>query len=303
VREGRRHRWQQIAALAAVAPFADSDGNAGVWHMMVAPSTTRDPSTYSDIRNLDPSVCGQPGLFDWYDDLTAGSAFINTTSATIYGTPCAPNQVLQPHVALAHPGSANDVMYAWQSPITGTVAISGGVSDADCGGGNGVNWYVAKDATDIDSGSVSCSSTSFTPGLSTSVSAGDVLYFIIDPNGDYSYDATQIDVTLNATPAPPGSASLLGKIVYGVDSTPGSIRSVNPDGSGDSRVIALIGNETLAGFAEYPDGRRLVYGVHTPSAADKLYVANADGTGSTLLLTDGSQPSIGPDGTSSTQAS
>jgi uncharacterized repeat protein (TIGR01451 family) len=276
-------------------PFADSHGNAGVWHMMEASSTTRDPSTYSDIppANFEPNHCGQPGYANWCDN---AFTFINTTSATINGTPCAPSQVLSPHAAVEHPGPANDVMYAWQSPITGTVAISGGVSDVDCGGGNGVNWYVAKGATDIDSGSVFCSSTSFTPGLTTSVSAGEFLYFIVDPNGEFQYDSTQIDVTLTATPAPPSSASLLGKIVYGVDSSPGSIRAVNPDGSGDTQVIALSGSETLDGIAEYPDGSRIVYGVYTPLTGDDLYTANADGTGSTLLLANGAQPSVGPDG-------
>ena len=56
------------------------------------------------------------------------------------------------HEAFMHPGPANDSLVAWHSPITGTVSVSGGVSDADHGCGNGIAWYIDQGSNDLASG-------------------------------------------------------------------------------------------------------------------------------------------------------
>jgi hypothetical protein len=186
------HDLQAHATAPAANPFSDAYGNASVWHMMGASGTARDPSTYSEFSTYSRDVCGVSGLDFW------GGAFINSTAATINGTPCAPFQVLPPGRAGIHPGPTTLALFGWRSPITGMVSISGGITDADCGGGNGVDWYIARGSTDLASGSIAnCGTQSYPAGLSAAVQAGDFLYFIVSPKaGDNAYDSTVVDVTI-----------------------------------------------------------------------------------------------------------
>jgi hypothetical protein len=99
-----------------------------------------------------------------------------------------------------HPGPSNDTLIAWHSPITGVVWLSLRVSDADCGGGDGIAWYIDRDSTDIASGSFSnCGSDSQMSGP-ISVHRGTTLFFLIDPQADFSFDLTEIDLTIDGRP-------------------------------------------------------------------------------------------------------
>ena len=194
----------QANALSAspANPFADSYGHAGVWELMVATSTARDSSTYSDMTLQAPAVpCGYPsGAVTWIPGETTGliaQATVNTTDTTIFGTPCAPTQGLPPHQAFLHPGPANDVLIAWHSPITGTVSVAGRIADADCGAGDGVAWYIDKGGVDVASGAIdNCGKQRFPSGLTLQVTRGATLYFLIDPKADYGWDLTEVDVTI-----------------------------------------------------------------------------------------------------------
>lgn len=204
-------RWDLAEDLLANAassyptnPYADSHGIANTWHMLSAQTTSRIPSTYSLLGPYVSSTCGQAGLSSW--GAGAGGTYVNTTGATITGISCALGVVLPPHQAFAHPGSANLMMFAWESPIAGTVTIEGGFTDADCAGGNGVAWFVDKGATDLASGVIgNCGSQSIPSGLTASVTVGDYLFFIVDPNGATlnQFDMTELDVTILADTTPP----------------------------------------------------------------------------------------------------
>jgi hypothetical protein len=197
-----------VASSSPTNPFADSYGNPGVWHMMVAPGVDYDPTTYIDIPNdafVRDNACDStvPGYSRWgYDDSSTGAmaqTSINTAATTISGLPCAGGQVLNPFTASAHPGPNNLVMFAWQSPISAAVSIVGRFSDADCGCGNGIAWHVDQlgggTLATIASGSIdNCGSAPVQ--LQTTVAVGDFLYFIVDPNGDYVCDLTEVNAAI-----------------------------------------------------------------------------------------------------------
>jgi hypothetical protein len=46
------------------------------------------------------------------------------------------------YTAIVHPGPANLVLFAWQSPIAWTVSVTGSFVDDDGGGGDGIEWLV-----------------------------------------------------------------------------------------------------------------------------------------------------------------
>jgi hypothetical protein len=187
-------------SAAPTNPFADSYGHSSTWRMVGSPGLLRDPSTYGLLTSLSPNTCGVTGFAAWSSSVFVASTYSNTTGSTISGMGCAPYQVLPSHGAFAHPGPSNVVAYGWTSPVSGTVLVSGSVADADCGGGNGINWYVDSGAVDVASGSLlNCGSQPFPSDLLVPVHTGDVLYFVIDPKGEYSYDQTQLDVTIQQT--------------------------------------------------------------------------------------------------------
>ena len=166
------------ATRTNINPFSDSYGNTDVWHLMAASGLARNPSTYAliDVYRRDQCVAG---LDYWGAPLGqpfGGDLGINTTADPIN---CA-TQVIPEHKPLAHPDLDNVVLYGWKSPITGTVTISGEISDADGACGNGVDWYVAHGSTDIAAGSIGNGGAQAL-GLTRVVQAGEFLYFIIDP--------------------------------------------------------------------------------------------------------------------------
>jgi hypothetical protein len=188
-------------------PFPDSYAHPEVWHMMFSTGLADDPATYHDIPNdtleLD-TACGLPvpGYSSWLyepNTTTTAQAGINTSSNVIKGVVCAPGQALPPLKAFVHPGSSNLVVIAWQSPISSTVTVTGRFADDDCGGGNGIAWNVdlASDGhlVSMDLGAyTNCGQSSMQ--FSATVAVGDYLYFIVNPNGDYGFDLTEIDVAI-----------------------------------------------------------------------------------------------------------
>lgn len=201
-------------------PFPDSEGTPEVWRMMYASGRDFDPATYKDfpnsaferdtcIRTCPSTKVTVSGYTLWdYGCVSPGGAIgINTDSSTINNPPCAPTQVLPSHKAFAHPGPSNLVMFAWQSPISGTVSIVGRFVDSDCSPGNvdGIIWRVDKGDVGSDANSVTnlalgsfanCGDATLPENMQSTVTIGDFIYFIVNPNANYYADLTQIDVTI-----------------------------------------------------------------------------------------------------------
>jgi hypothetical protein len=129
---------------------------------------------------------------------------INTTDQTqTYSTLTWPA-----HAVRVHPAD-NPVIVGWQSPISGRVRISGLVRDMDANCGNGVRWSVDLGARRLASGSLANGQAQrFSEGQNgtalqdTSVSQGELLYWVVDPNGEVGCDSTELTIRIESAACP-----------------------------------------------------------------------------------------------------
>ena len=97
------------------------------------------------------------------------------------------------------------VVVGWKSPISGQVRISGLVRDMDAHCGNGVLWSIDLGTRTLASGSLGNGEAQvFAQGQgggglgSVSVSKGELLYFVVDPNGDVGCDSTELEIRIES---------------------------------------------------------------------------------------------------------
>jgi cytochrome c553 len=133
---GAGQRWNVTRDLVddflAGNPHADKYGNGATWFLFDVrngPSLLREP-----IRDYEKNV----GMHFWRSTdaaTTWASAWVNSTSEPIKVW-----STLAPKTFYLHPASNGPVALGWLSPIDGIVRVSGRVSDAHHGGGDGVGW-------------------------------------------------------------------------------------------------------------------------------------------------------------------
>jgi hypothetical protein len=200
-------------------PNRDSCNNSNVWEFKGSPDLTRDPANYYTLSNFDPASSGYPGLNFWsgtYYDPSSGGYFpaigFNASGAT---------RILLGHITIpvntvdVHPGPSQLGVIAWHSPLNGYVSITGGVADNDPACGDGIVWYVDKNATALASGSyANGGSQTFVSGTgganlnAVAVSTSDVIYLAIGPNTSHICDNGRVDFTINVTTAPPAPTTV-----------------------------------------------------------------------------------------------
>jgi hypothetical protein len=99
-----------------------------------------------------------------------------------------------------HPGPTQPVIVKWAGNTTGTVRVLARFSDIDPGGGDGVKWVVYKNTTVLGTGIIANGNHGAIFDTAISVLPTDVLYFVVEPNANYFYDSTALDVLITATP-------------------------------------------------------------------------------------------------------
>jgi len=88
-----------------------------------------------------------------------------------------------------HPSSAMDSVRTWEAPENGTIAIKGVAKKRDAELGNGVNVSILKNDELLWSRLVT-DFTGSTHNLEVVVNKGDLIRFVVNGNGEISYDAT-----------------------------------------------------------------------------------------------------------------
>jgi hypothetical protein len=83
-------------------------------------------------------VAGRKGVQAWKGDPDCPSITVNTNDRE----EAILTFKLPAKSVCVHPGPTNGVVIAWQSPINGTVRISGKLTDADPAGGDGIAWII-----------------------------------------------------------------------------------------------------------------------------------------------------------------
>jgi hypothetical protein len=193
-------------------PSQDSCGNPDVWHYLDSATLAHDPSTYSLLVGHTTALIESNGLEGWFDP-NSGFEELPHVAINSSGSDMNPlAQIVWPAGAvLVHPTPTRLAIVGWKSPITGTVAVTGQAIDRNGGcATNGILWFVAHGGSDLASGVLDeGDAQDFSAAVggaalaAVDVSAGDFLYFIVDPrDGEFSCDSTQLDVTITATQAP-----------------------------------------------------------------------------------------------------
>lgn len=204
-------------------PNRDSCGNLDIWHFLQGDENTypmRIPSTYHQLMNFRSELGFLPGLNAWEGTTGPDPSFsgqpwigVNNTGSTYY----APDGIVWSLGASAvHPSGnpfpARPAIVGWQSPVSGFVSVTGGVSDFDAGGPeDGILWFIdhydGTNNTSLASGSIAAGgSQDFSQGIeentltSVEVQQGEYLYFIVDA-GTYLWDdTTGLDITIRFLP-------------------------------------------------------------------------------------------------------
>jgi hypothetical protein len=211
-------------------PSQDPCDTPAVWEYMGSTGLTRDPQSYSVFSDFISNGANVPGLNVWGPTSGPYVAF-NGSGGTVFGN--WPVDTI--HV---HPGPAQLVVFAWHSPINGYVSVGGGVSDDDAGGGDGIQWFIDLNSTNLASGSYgNGGSQAFANGTNganlntVAVNVGDMLYVVIHPNGNYSYDSTRVDISVDvvtSAPTPTPTNTPTPTITYTPTETPTATPTSTP---------------------------------------------------------------------------
>jgi len=195
--------------LATNNQISFNQGANGVWYFLQSKSFAHAPKTYQFLSTY-YEPCVSDAASNWVDGMPCWQnpepdargyrlplVGINST----YATQFVKNFGFPPRSVFMHPSSSGLAIIGWKSPITGLVNITGYFSDLDPTGANGVIWSVDKGSQTLASGTIANGGPPQTFGVTgVSVSVGQVLYFTVDPDGDYTSDATGVDVTISQTP-------------------------------------------------------------------------------------------------------
>ena len=115
---------------------------------------------------------------------------------------------LPPKALSVHPSPKAGISVGWKSPVTGTVAVSGRLMDADPNCGNGVAWTLEQRTA---AATVKLAEGSFNNGASADIAAapeaaeklralkveaGQFLQLTILPNQEYSCDSTVVELEI-----------------------------------------------------------------------------------------------------------
>jgi hypothetical protein len=145
-------------------------------------------------------AAGRKGVHAWKGEPDCPSLTVNTNDRE----EAILTFKLPPKSVAVHPGPNNGVAVAWQSPIKGTVRITGTLTDADPAGGDGIAWIIDHRHT---GGRSELASGDFPNGgaqemskgknaerlASVEVKAGDRLELLVLPKENYICDTTTVD--------------------------------------------------------------------------------------------------------------
>lgn len=184
----------------------DQEAN-GVWYFMQSHSLNHNPSIYRFLPEFHaPGIFAEGGADTpdghscWSISFSSGllpdvCINFNFTPITLEGFD------VPPRSSQMHPGEGKFSILAWKSPFSGDVCVHGALRDLDLHCGDGIIWSVDKGSKILRQGTLpNGGSTSFSiPSINLKKS--DVLYFVIDPNGEISCDSTGLKVTISRSDA------------------------------------------------------------------------------------------------------
>lgn len=230
---------QDMAANPSMNPAPDSYGNAGVWSYEEGQfGDGSDPASNTLLSPSSPTDC---------NDGTGKTMSVwgpTDNWAPLVGlNPC--NAAL---ASFVHPGPAKDAVVDWQSPVTGTVTITGTISSADPGGGNGIAWSLYQGSSMLAQGTVADASSASLPDLGgVAVTTGQHLYLRVNDAGNTDNDTTDVAWTISEPATQQTSTSLTTDTALPVSGTPVTYTAhVSPTPAGGTVAFAANGTAVPA---------------------------------------------------------
>lgn len=168
-------------------------------------NATSDGTQFDPLVYFTPSALWDPqtqfsstqGTNQWSYQYWDGSAYGNLTYSSGWKkTGCDYCHVTADYM---HPGTGYDVVRKWVAPSAGTIVISGNVRKIDVltAGGDGVNAQILKNATSLYNQDIATDNEAgYNYSLTTTVAAGDILYFKVNKRGNTNGDSTGWDTTV-----------------------------------------------------------------------------------------------------------
>jgi len=189
---GMSQTWDPAADFDIATPHQnpgpDQYGNSAVWSFLRTPGAEHDPASYFLLPDFaDPLLTF--GGEAWYD-----TDYLNL----LIGERAAAGEALY-----LHPWTdgtvRKDAILGWKSPISGEVTIEGTVARAQhsCPAEAGdIIFSVDRGALSLDQ-IVLGFARNADFSLTTSMAAGESLYFIVDADSDANCDGTELRVTIS----------------------------------------------------------------------------------------------------------
>jgi len=198
-------------------PNSDSCGNSDIWHFMRSSDLNRDPLNYSLLPNFVPDQFGVLGLESWQgtqglpDPRLPNTRYpyvgINATGTTYTQSHSVGTLTWPTDTVHIHPYLTELAIVGWRSIFTGTISITGTVSDAEicipAADDDGILWYIDKGVTNLAYGSIGRGGIqAFQDGTggntlnNIAVNPGEIIYFVIHPKGNHYCDVTRLDISI-----------------------------------------------------------------------------------------------------------
>lgn len=243
-------------------PNPDHCGNADVWHFMESSTLVHDPATYSPLPEFITDAFSITGLQQWQDAFHCSTSCKDKLPTVGINATGVDQPVVGSWPAGAvrlHPMPTQLAIVGWRSPINGSISVSGAFASMGGHCGNGVAWFIDRGTTTLANGSFPNGGAQDFQLADISVSQGDFLYFIVDPNGDHTCDSTRLEVTL--TPVEPTTYRLtrIGDEVFNLSGIRPTIHDINENGDmvgsaplvpgGPDRAI-LLRNDTVTDLGD-----------------------------------------------------
>jgi hypothetical protein len=148
-------------------------------------------------------MAGKPGVLGWRGEPDCPNVIANSTDQEV----AIQTFKLPAKSVSVHPGPNNGVAVGWRSPVKGTVCVTGGVTDADPAGGDGIAWIIdlrkgagcrELAAGDFPNGGAQ----RFDQGkngqrlTAVEVEPGDRVELLVLPKANHTCDTTTVDLTI-----------------------------------------------------------------------------------------------------------
>lgn len=175
-------------------PHGDTSYDKTTWNPVVEEIVQ---TTYTASADFAP----KQGMYGWRYNESGGSpdADLNWDAA---------NKVWAGSVAnlyvgrdWQHPAIGRHSVRSWIAPSSGTIAITGLVKKYDSASGNGIVASIRKNGTALWTSPAVTTLTGVNTNTTTTVTAGDVISFVVDSQGDPSNDKTFWDPSIALTPS------------------------------------------------------------------------------------------------------